>query len=73
VEYQANGRPKRKAKKLGIDYSSMGNNEITENIEKKSADEEDKEIDEWMKLSNDLHWEPRQAYEPLLMLSRIPS
>ena len=46
----------------------MGNNEITEKIEKKSADEEDQEIDEWMKLSNDLHWEPRQAYDPLFML-----
>lgn len=44
----------------------MGNNEITEKIEKKSADEEDQEIDEWMKLSNDLHWEPRQAYDPFL-------
>lgn len=60
IEYQANGRPKRKAKRLDINYSSMGFEEVTEEREKKSAEKEDEEIDEWMKMSNDLHWDLRQ-------------
>lgn len=60
IEYQANGRPKRRAKREGIDYSAMGSDVVTEQLEKKSADEEDLEIDEWMKLSSDLHREPLQ-------------
>lgn len=38
----------------------MGMEDVTEELEKISAVEEDEEIDEWMKLSNDLQWEPRQ-------------
>ncbi len=62
IEYQENGRPKRKAKRQDIDYSSMGGEEVTEELKKKSAEKEDEEINEWIKLSSDLHWEPRQAY-----------
>lgn len=62
MEYQANGRPKRKAKRLDINYSSMGFKEVTEERKKKSAEEEDEEIDEWMKMSNDLQWDLRQPY-----------
>lgn len=40
----------------------MGFEEVTEDLEKKSVEGEDEEIDEWMKLSNDLQWEPQQAY-----------
>ncbi|XP_057369062.1 lymphoid-specific helicase-like [Daphnia carinata] len=61
IEYQANGRPKRKAKRQDIDYSNMGTEEVTEELEKISVEKQDEEIDEWMKLSNDLHWEPRKA------------
>ena len=60
IEYQANGRAKRKAKRQDINYSSMIGEEVTEELTKKSAGAVDEEIDEWMKLSNDLHWEPKQ-------------
>ena len=40
---------------------SMGNDEATEVLKKKSAKEEDEEIEEWMKMSDELNWEPRQA------------
>lgn len=60
IEYQANGRPKRKAKRQDINYSNMGTNEVTEELGKMSVEKVDEEIDEWMKLSNDLQWEPRQ-------------
>lgn len=67
IEYQANGRPKRKAKRLDINYSSMGFEEVTEEREKKSAEKEDEEIDEWMKMSNDLHWDLRQPYKQFFL------
>lgn len=60
MEYQANGRPKRKAKRLDINYSTMGFEEETQNLEKDSAEKVDADIEEWMKMSNDLHWELRQ-------------
>ncbi|XP_046457073.1 lymphoid-specific helicase-like [Daphnia pulex] len=60
LEYQANGRPKRKAKRLDINYSTMGFEEETQNLEKDSAEKVDADIEEWMKMSNDLHWELRQ-------------
>jgi hypothetical protein len=63
LEYQANGRPKRKAKKLDINYSTMGFEEVTEDLDKKSAEKVDEELDEWMKMSNDLHWDLRQPYK----------
>lgn len=63
LEYQANGRPKRKAKRLDINYSTMGFEEVTEELEKKSSDKEDEEVDEWMKMSDDLHhWDLPRAY-----------
>ena len=40
----------------------MGNDEVTEELDKKAADVVDLEIDEWLKLSGDLNWEPRQPY-----------
>lgn len=39
----------------------MGATEVTEELKKKSAEEEDAEIGEWIKLSNTMNWEPRQA------------
>jgi hypothetical protein len=39
----------------------MGSHEVTEELKKTTADNEDKEIDEWMKLSEDLQWAPREA------------
>ena len=34
--------------------------DVTEELTKKSAVAVDEEIDEWMKLSNNLHWEQKQ-------------
>lgn len=62
LEYQENGRSKRKAKRQDIKYSDMGFNEVTEELKKKSAEEEDEEIDEWMKMSDSLQWDLQQAY-----------
>ena len=61
VEYDARGRPKRQAKRENINYAAMGAQELTEELKKATPDEEDKEIDEWMKLSDDLQWAPREA------------
>lgn len=63
IEYQANGRPKRKTKRLDVNYSSMGFEELTEERKKKSAEEEDEEIDEWMKMSDQLQRGLQQAYD----------
>jgi hypothetical protein len=38
----------------------MGFEEETQNLEKDSAEKVDADIEEWMKMSNDLHWELRQ-------------
>jgi hypothetical protein len=38
----------------------MGFEEETQNLEKDSAEKVDEDIEEWMKMSNDLHWELRQ-------------
>ncbi len=45
----------------------MGFEEVTEEREKKSAEKEDEEIDEWMKMSNDLHWDLRQPYKQFFL------
>ena len=39
----------------------MVGNEVTEELKKTAADDVDKEIDEWMKLSDDLQGAPREA------------
>lgn len=39
----------------------MGAQEVTEELKKTSAENEDREIDEWMKLSEDLQWAPKEA------------
>lgn len=44
-----------------MNYAAMGGQEVTEELKKISADKEDEEIDEWMKLSAGLHRELPQA------------
>lgn len=39
----------------------MGTDDVTEELKKKSMKKEDEEIDEWIKLSNDLHRDLPQA------------
>ncbi|EFX69988.1 hypothetical protein DAPPUDRAFT_202549 [Daphnia pulex] len=46
LEYQANGRLKRKAKRLDINYSSMGFEEETQNLKKDSAEKVDADIED---------------------------
>lgn len=40
----------------------MGFNEATEDLKKLSKEDEDIEVNEWLKMSNDLSWELKQPY-----------
>jgi len=61
AELQDNGRPKRRAKK-DINYAAMGFDESKctgEKLKNHSAKKVDEEINDWIKMSEELTWAPR--------------